>query len=350
MANEKLHVWFRRLALFASVFALAVVILGAYTRLSDAGLGCPDWPGCYGQLLGVPDDEGHRSEFAKQVYGEDAPQHRLDPGAGWKEMIHRYFAGTLGLLIAVLAVMAFVNRHHVRQPRLLPAVLLGLVVFQALLGMWTVTLQLKPVVVMGHLLGGFATLSLLWWLAVDRRGAVVGVADEDQRFLPWALVGLGVLVVQIALGGWTSSNYAALACPDFPQCQGSWWPSMHIREGFVLWRGLGVDYEFGVLESPARTAIHMMHRIGAVLTATYLGWFAIRLLLAGCGVFARRLGVVVLSLLCMQVGLGISNVIFGLPLPVAVLHNVVAALLLLSMITVVLILARIPRMVPNRSI
>lgn len=349
MANDRLHVWFRRLALFASLFALAVVMLGAYTRLSDAGLGCPDWPGCYGQLLGVPDDEAHRMDLARQYYGEDIPMHRVDPGAGWKEMIHRYFAGTLGLLIVALAVLAVVNRHHVRQPRLLPGVLLGLVVFQALLGMWTVTLQLKPIIVMGHLLGGFATLSLLWWLAADRQALSSAGSEADHGYLPWAIGGLVVLVLQIALGGWTSSNYAALACPDFPRCQGSWWPAMHFREGFILWRGLGVDYEFGVLESPARTAIHFAHRLGALFTVLYLGGLSLRLISRARGIGVRRVSILVLALLCVQVGLGISNVVFGLPLPVAVMHNIVAALLLLSVLTLILALVRIPHPVPSRA-
>ena len=325
MASDNLHTGFRRLALFATLFALVVVILGAYTRLSDAGLGCPDWPGCYGHL-GVP-DEAHEVTRANAAF----PERPVEGHKAWKEMVHRYFAGTLGLLIAGLAVIALINRRHPRQPVLLPVLLVGLVVFQALLGMWTVTLQLKPLVVMGHLLGGFATLTLLWWLAIggrERRGPPASA----RRFLPWATLGVVILVGQIALGGWTSSNYAALACPDFPQCQARWLPEMDFREGFVLWRGIGINYEYGVLDHPARTAIHFTHRVGAVVTAVYLGLLGLVVLLGGAG-FLRILGGAILGVLSLQVLLGISNIVFQLPLPVAVAHNAVAAILLLTVIT-----------------
>jgi cytochrome c oxidase assembly protein subunit 15 len=325
LANDRLHTWFRRLALFATAFALVVVILGAYTRLSDAGLGCPDWPGCYGHL-GVPDEE-HEVLRANAAF----PERPVEGHKAWKEMVHRYFAGTLGLLIAGLAVIAVMNRRHARQPVLLPLLLVGLVVFQALLGMWTVTLQLKPLVVMGHLLGGFATLTLLWWLAIGGRERH-GAPTRARRFLPWATLGVVILVGQIALGGWTSSNYAALACPDFPQCQARWLPDMDFDEAFVLWRGLGVNYEFGVLDHPARTAIHFTHRVGAVVTAAYLGVLGLVILLQGAG-FLRLLGAALLGVLTLQVLLGVSNIVFQLPLPVAVAHNAVAAILLLTLVT-----------------
>ncbi len=331
MAEERIHVWFRRLALFATGFALVVVILGAYTRLSDAGLGCPDWPGCYGQL-GVPGDT-HEIQAANAQY----PQRPVEGHKAWKEMVHRYFAGTLGLLIVALLLVAFKNRRYPRQPLLLPALLVGLVVFQALLGMWTVTLQLKPVVVMGHLLGGFATLSVLWWLAV--RGDAYN-AEPGSTLRPWAIAGMVLVIAQIALGGWTSSNYAALACPDFPQCQASWWPSMDFKEAFVLWRGLGINYEFGVLEHPARTAIHVVHRLGAVVIALYVGALALYLLFGRGPVQQRRMGFVLLGVLGLQVTLGISNVVFHLPLPVAVAHNAVAALLLLTLVTLIALAPR----------
>lgn len=326
MADWRLYEWFRRLALFASAFALVVVVLGAYTRLSDAGLGCPDWPGCYGQLT-VPSNAG-----AIQSANTAFPQRPVEGHKAWKEMIHRYFAGTLGLLVLALAVIALRNRRYAHQPRWLPFTLLVLVIFQALLGMWTVTLQLKPLVVMGHLLGGFATLSLLWWLGVSDRLK----ADNGTRaVLPWAVVGVLILVMQIALGGWTSSNYAALACPDFPQCQSSWLPVMDFREGFVLWRGLGVNYEFGVLEQPARTAIHWMHRVGALITALYVAVLALSVALGGSSRVQRRVGMVLLLVLFAQIALGISNVVFQLPLPVAVAHNAVAAMLLLTLISLI---------------
>ena len=332
MARGAVGRWFGRINWLAVALALGVVVLGAYVRLSDAGLGCPDWPGCYGEILGVPGEE-QRLDVARQHYGDEVPAHRLDPAAGWKEMVHRYFASTLGLLIVVMAVLAWRRRREPEQPVVLPVVLVGLVVFQGLLGMWTVTLQLKPVIVMAHLLGGLATLALLWWLVVARGRWVGAMAGPRLRgLLPWSVAGTAILAGQIALGGWTSANYAALACPDFPTCQGEWWPPMDFREAFVLWRGLGVNYEFGVLDHPARTAIQVSHRIGALVTALYLGVLGLVALLRGRGK-ARLPGAAVLVLLAVQVALGISNVLLGLPLPVAVAHNGVAALLLLSVLT-----------------
>lgn len=334
MASDVLFYRFRQLAKSAVVLALCVVLLGAWVRLSDAGLGCPDWPGCYGTLT-VPE-----ASEAVAAANEAFPARPVESDKAWKEMVHRYLAGGLGLVVAALMVMGLVNRHHSRQPVLWPVLLAGLVIFQAILGMWTVTLQLKPVVVMGHLLGGFATLSLLWWLSIS--------TSERFRYstrssgLSW-LAGLGVILLigQIALGGWTSSNYAALACPDFPQCQQQWWPKdMDFDEGFVLWRGLGQNYEFGVLEHPARTAIHLTHRLGALVVTAFL-------MLLAWWVFAREDNArvrhtmwAVLGLLTVQITLGISNVIFGLPLYVAVAHNGVAAMLLLAMILLTLSLAR----------
>jgi cytochrome c oxidase assembly protein subunit 15 len=318
---------YHRFVLFACVLAFSVVVLGAYTRLTDAGLGCPDWPGCYGQLT-VPSSE---AEVVEKSYLDQRP---LEPSKGWNEMIHRYFAGGLGLAILVIAVWSWRRREVVGQPRWLPLFLLGLVIFQALLGMWTVTLQLKPVVVLGHLLGGMTTLALLALLALRTHPRLANQAIGDRVRNGWrafALIGLGVLVLQIALGGWTSSNYAALACPDVPTCQGAWWPEVDFREGFVLWRGLGVNYEFGVLDSAARTAVHLAHRIGAVVTFVLLGWLAVRLVRSDY-LAVRTTGWLVGGLLCLQVGLGIANIVYFLPLPVAVAHNGIAALLLLSLV------------------
>jgi cytochrome c oxidase assembly protein subunit 15 len=193
---------------------------------------------------------------------------------------------------------------------------------------------------MGHLLGGFTTLALLWWLTLSTRAEKHSSGFKIDGVILATLVGLLILVLQIALGGWTSSNYAAMACPDFPRCQTQWLPPMDFREGFVLWRGLGVNYEFGVLESPARTAIHFTHRIGALITALYLSGFSIWLLLRSRNAAVRNMAGVVLTLLCVQVGLGISNVVFKLPLPVAVAHNAGAALLLLSLLATLFVLIR----------
>lgn len=316
-----------------TVLALCVVMLGAWVRLSDAGLGCPDWPGCYGKVI-VPG-----AEEAVAGANEAFPERPLEAHKAWKEMIHRYLAGSLGLVIAGLFFMAIKNRRYPEQPVLLPTLLVALVLFQAALGMWTVTLKLKPVIVMAHLLGGFATLALLWWLVVStsERYYQFGKARWLSVF---GFLGVLLLVAQIALGGWTSSNYAALACPDFPQCQQQWWPAMDFKEAFVLWRGIGPNYEFGVLEHPARTAIHMTHRLGALVVGIYLLVLLLVVLKSRMSAISRRVALIGLLLLLTQISLGISNVVFHLPLAVAVAHNGVAAMLLLSMITLSLALYR----------
>ncbi len=320
---------FLRLAWVALALTFVVVVLGAYVRLSDAGLGCPDWPGCYGHL-DVP-DKAEQIAAANVVY----PHRPVEPGKAWKEMIHRYFAGTLGLLILTLVVLAWRRRREPDQPVVLPLALLGLIVFQALLGMWTVTWQLKPVVVMAHLLGGLATLSLLAWLVLrqGRYGTGIPLTVPDRALRGLAVLGLLLLVGQIALGGWTSANYAALACPDFPTCQTDWWPPMDFREAFTLWRGLGVSYEGGVLGNDARVTVHMMHRLGALAVLFYLGVLVWRLLAPTRSRNLRVVGLVIAVLLCIQLGLGIANVLMRLPLPVAVAHNGGAALLLLALVT-----------------
>lgn len=311
---------FAIIARCALVLALIVVVLGAYVRLSHAGLGCPDWPGCYGEMVVPVDAEG-----AAALY----PERPLETHKAWKEMIHRYAAGLLGLLILALALVAWRQRTRPGQPVVIPLVLLLLVIIQALLGMWTVTLLLKPVVVMGHLLGGLLILSLLFWLTLKTFRLSSGQGSD--ALIPWVIFGLCVLVIQIALGGWTSANYAALACPDLPVCQGEWWPAMDFREAFTFWRGIGIDYEGGVLAGDARTAIHMSHRIGAVITTVVWLIIIIRALMIDSRMVRFTAGIVV-CLLVAQVSLGISNIITALPLLVAVAHNAVAALLLLSVI------------------
>lgn len=318
---------FRTLALSGVILALVVVVLGAYTRLTDAGLGCPDWPGCYGQL-DVPAGERQIAE-ANAAY----PERPVETGKAWTEMIHRYFAGGLGLLILALAIIAWRRRNVPGQPLVLPSFLLVLVIFQALLGMWTVTLLLKPAVVMGHLLGGLTTLALLWWLALRPWKAPPAPVGEGERSLQvWALLGLVLLAGQIALGGWTSANYAALACPDFPTCQTRWWPPMDFGEGFTLWRGLGVSYEGGVLDNDARVAIHMTHRLGAIVVLCYLGWLGWRIFSKAPSAMAREVAIIMAVLLLIQVSLGIANVVMHLPLAIAVAHNGVAALLVLALV------------------
>jgi len=320
---------FHRLALVATVLALCVLVLGAYVRLSHAGLGCPDWPGCYG-LLSVP-----QTETAIAQASEAYPERPVNAAKAWKEMIHRYFAGTLGLLVLGLAVLAWRHRDLSGQPVALPGFLLVLVIFQALLGMWTVTLLLKPAVVTSHLLGGMATLALLLWLTLrtgtSLRASHVGAVGNLR---PLALVALVVAVAQIALGGWTSANYAALACYDFPTCQGQWWPPTDFGEAFTLWRQLGVDYEGGLLGTDARVTIHLTHRLGALVTVLVVGLLAVRMMLNGQDGLTRNLGILVAGVLLAQVGLGIANVVLSLPLPVATAHNAVGALLLLTLVLV----------------
>jgi heme a synthase len=302
------------------LLALLVIAKGAYVRLSDAGLGCPDWPGCYGRIV-VPDEH----EIVDRAKLAARP---LETGKAWREMIHRYLASTLGALILLLAASAW--KAQLPSALKISLILVPLVVFQGLLGMWTVTLLLKPLIVVGHLIGGFTLLAILWWnlLEVRQSPRQAGLGGVRQ----FAGVAIAMVAVQICLGGWTSANYAALACTDFPRCQGQWWPRADFKSAFVLWRGLGVNYEFGVLDTPARTAIHLAHRLGAGLV-----------LLVGIGLFAytrrvvaahgQRIAWCILALLCLQVALGITNVLYGLPLPVAVMHNGVAAMLLLGVVT-----------------
>ncbi len=314
-----------RLVAFTCLLAFSVILMGAYVRLSDAGLGCPDWPGCYGQMLAPSDQNAVDESYA------DRP---LDTAKAWKEMIHRYLAGSLGLAILLLAAIAWRHRKQADQPLLVPSMLVILVIFQAALGMWTVTLLVKPAIVTAHLLGGLATLSLLWLLLLKLRP----VSPSQSTDLPnlhskLMLASLGVVILQICLGGWTSTNYAALGCSEFPTCYGGqWWPSMDFKEAFVIWRGLGMNYEFGVLEVEARTAIHMAHRIGAVITFVIVGLLSIRLISHKTNRL-RKLGLLMLVALLLQISLGITNVLGHLPLPVAVAHNGGAALLLLTLIT-----------------
>lgn len=317
---------FFSLTLLALILALIVVVLGAYTRLSDAGLGCPDWPGCYGNLA-VPDAE-HEMQQANAAF----PDRPLHQGKAWKEMIHRYAAGTLGLIILMLAILAWSNRRDTRQPIKVPMLLVAVVIFQALLGMWTVTLLLKPIVVTAHLLGGMLILVLLFWLLLGQFFHGTAPPGTRDRLLPWAIFGVVVVTAQIFLGGWTSANYAAVICPEFPTCRaGDWWPEPDFAEGFVFWRGLGVDYEGGVLGVDGRTAVQLAHRVGALVTVLVLLAVAVRAWF-GQGHRSRVTSCAVLVLLCVQVGFGIANVLMVRPLLIAVAHNAVAGLLLLSLV------------------
>jgi heme a synthase len=315
---------FRRLCLFGAVLAFCVIVLGAYVRLSHAGLGCPDWPGCYGHLTAGQAAENHQA--ASAAY----PDRPVEYAKALKEMLHRYLAATLGLVIVALAVLAWSNRREPSQPLRLPLALVALVIFQGLLGMWTVTLLLKPAIVSAHLAGGLTTMALLWWLSLEPAHRSRPRSEQGLRRL--AVFGLVVLAAQILLGGWVSTNYAAVACPDFPTCQRSFWPAMDFRDAFVLWRGLGIDYEGGVLDHPARVAIHFTHRIGAIVAALVLGFLAWKAARTGQSPGVRSAALALALALLAQLLVGPLMVLRTFPLPLATAHNAVAALLVLALV------------------
>lgn len=317
---------FRKLVWFAVIYTFVVVVVGAYVRLSDAGLGCPDWPGCYGELT----PHHAQDDIAKAVEDQGGTHGPVSLGKAWKEMFHRYIAGGLGLLILAIAATAWLRRRELKQSPLLATSLLVLVMFQAALGMWTVTLLLKPVIVTLHLLGGLATLALLAWLGL-RQEKFPPVPATAVRLQPWALLTLLIVIAQIMLGGWVSTNYAALACVDFPTCHGEWLPRMDFQHGFQLVRELGMTAAGTHLSYDAITAIHWTHRVGAVVTFLYVGGFAL-VLLRTAG--QARYGAVLLAVLLLQVALGIANVVAGLPLAVAAAHNAGAAILLVTAVVI----------------
>ncbi len=358
----------RRLLQWALVTTFCVIVLGAWVRLNHAGLGCPDWPGCYGHATWPvkPDDIARANEAF--------PERAVEVPKAWREMVHRFLAGALGLMVLGLAWIASTGDTFARRAVLASGVLaasaigfytfdwrtfalipaglaialpmaaaarlpadvsrrtlvfvFGLIVFQALLGKWTVTLQLKPIIVTAHLLGGMATFALLTW-ALLCLGRPSRVRPPVGRGL--ALAALVVVIGQIFLGGWTSTNYAALSCPDFPTCTGRWWPEMDFREAFTLFREIGVNYEGGILDATARATIHHTHRVGALIVLLVVGALVLALLRSPSG---RGLGLLVGVLLAVQIALGIANVVYDLPLSIATAHNGVAALLLGSLLMV----------------
>ena len=368
MSSPQVHRHFHRLAWLAVTLAMGVIVFGAFVRLSDAGLSCPDWPTCYGRATWPAAGEAadHAATAIRPVV----------PHKAWREQVHRMLAGGLGVLVLGLALMAARRRRHgiaqvlgasalvaVAIPLYMrgdyvaasvlaalgegvllvaalrwsnvdlaraAAITLAVIVFQALLGMWTVTWLLKPVVVMAHLLGGLLTFSLLVWLAWRATDLPIRLAGA-RRLRGWLFVALAALAMQIALGGWTSANYAALACAtDFPTCVGRWLPPADFAEGFVLWRGVGVDYEGGILDGASRIAIQLAHRIGAVAATLAIGAFALQLFRTpGMRGWASALTVLLLA----QLALGIANVKLALPLWTAVAHNAGAVLLLFVLVS-----------------
>jgi cytochrome c oxidase assembly protein subunit 15 len=366
-----LYLHFHLIAWLAVALSLCVILFGAFVRLSDAGLSCPDWPTCYGRAAwpsAVHEAADHSASDIRPFETHKA----------WREQVHRHLAAGLGVLVLVLALLAARRRRHgiaqilaasalvaaaiplymqgehvaasalaiAGEAILLFAALrwgnpdlsraaaltLAVIIFQALLGMWTVTWLLKPLVVMGHLLGGMTTFSLLIWMAWRATNQPIRLADAGV-LRAWVMAGLLLLALQIALGGWVSANYAALSCGlDFPRCAGQWWPQADFREGFVLWRGIGVDYEGGVLDGASRIAIQLAHRVVAVVLAVYLLLLGLRLLRTP-GMRGWAGAVVLLTV--AQVTLGILNVKLNLPLPVAVAHNAGAALLLFTLVSLI---------------
>lgn len=322
------HVRYRKLVGFTALITLVLIALGAYVRLSDAGLGCPDWPGCYGSL--TPAHAAAPISFAEAAQ----PGGPVSMAKAWKEMVHRYLAMIVGALIAAIMLAAWRNQRAWNQSPLLPTVLSAAVIFQAALGAWTVTLLLKPAIVTSHLLGGIIILGLLTWLYVRQRGSgKLGERIISTRGLRWfAVVASVVLFSQIVLGGWVSTNYAALACTDLPTCNGQWVPKMDVANAFHIIRPLGVGPNGELLTIDALRAIHWMHRVGAIVTVLVLGLFAWRLGKTSSGGKAAKM---LLALLGAQVALGLSNVWFSLPLPVAVGHNAVAAMLFALMVMII---------------
>lgn len=367
---------FHRIAWLAVALTLCVVVFGAFVRLSDAGLSCPDWPTCYGRAAWP--------QAAQEAAGHAASEIRpFETHKAWREQVHRHLAASLGVLVLILALLAarrrrfgvaqiigasvlvavaiplYMRGDHAAASALaiageavllfaalrwsnldlarVTALTLAVIIFQALLGMWTVTWLLKPIVVMGHLLGGLTTFSLLIWMAWYATDRPIRLADAIT-LRRWVIAGLVLLALQIALGGWVSANYAALSCGlDFPKCAGQWWPQADFREGFVLWRGIGADYEGGVLDGASRIAIQLAHRVVAVVLALYLLALAARLLRTPS---MRSWAITLVVLTVSQVTLGILNVKLNLPLPVAVAHNGGAALLLFTLVS---LLARLRR-------
>lgn len=323
---------YRTWLLIALITAACVVTLGAYVRLSDAGLGCPDWPGCYGKLVGVP-KHPHEVEAAQQAF----PTAPVEVPKAWKEMIHRYLAGALGLMILAVAWAA----RRERRPVAWPYALVLLVIFQAALGMWTVTLLLKPVIVTLHLLGGLTTFGILlglWWQERLRQRPPA-LSAAPIRLLPWAWALLALVAMQITLGGWTSTNYAAMACPDYPMCQGVWVPEMDWEHAFTINRELGQTAAGDGLPLHSLVAIHWLHRwiaIVVVAALVFMGW---RLRRLGWQAY----GMAMMHTVLLQWLIGVSNVWLQWPLGLAVLHNTGALLVLSAVLVTALSLRHVAR-------
>jgi cytochrome c oxidase assembly protein subunit 15 len=306
----------KNFSFFAIFFAFVVIALGAWTRLVDAGLGCPDWPGCYGFVF-FP-TSGEEIAIAESRF----PMFPYEIDKAIPEVVHRYFAAALGLIAIALMVIAYRTgaEKHIKGL----TTFLFFICLQGLFGYLTVSLKLLPIVVTGHLFGGFITLSLFFYVFLHSSGILSKIHIPQLRGL--TLIALALLIIQIFLGAWTSTNYASLACADFPTCHGSYWPNMDFKEGFNLFHEVGPNYLYGQLENDARTAIHYMHRLNAILVALVYAFLIYKLFQFGAGQLSAALGIVLIT----QISLGIMNVVFVLPLYVAIAHNLVAAMLLLT--------------------
>ncbi|NYT62928.1 COX15/CtaA family protein [Alcaligenaceae bacterium] len=327
---ERITSRYRKLVFFTWFLTLDLIMFGAFVRLTDSGLGCPDWPGCYGKITPIG-ASGHIEQALQAM-----PYGAVSFSKAWIEMIHRYVGSILGMLIIAIVYMAWRYRRQLGNTPRLAVVTLIAVCIQGAFGAWTVTHQLMPVVVTSHLLGGMILLALMTWLAA-REKAHAAISAQAAHWLPWMAGGLILLFVQIALGGWVSTNYAALACMDFPTCHGAWIPPMDFEGGYSLIRALGMLPSGDMISQYALTAIHWVHRNFAFAVFAYLGILAWKMLAEpGLQGPAKLL----LGLLLAQLLTGLTTIFFQWPLLIAVLHNGGAAGLVLASVTLLVRLSR----------
>ena len=318
-------IWFNRLILICVPLALCVVVFGAYVRLTDAGLGCPDWPGCFG-TLSVPE-----SQEAILLAQLDYPDTFVDVGKAWREMIHRYIAAILGVFVLCITYFAYKNKDEIKVRVTTVYCLLALIIFQGLLGMWTVTELLYPAIVTAHLIGGMSTLGLLTYIAHRHHGSISNTIIITPKIKFFVRLALPLLFIQILLGGWTSTNYAALACTDYPTCHGSLIPDMDFVNGFTIFRELGLTAFGEPLSMEALYAIQWVHRVGAIVLTIYLVLLAYYLK-SYPGISLYR-GLLILGII-FQFIIGVANLLFYLPLVLATMHNLGAALLAIILVII----------------
>lgn len=316
---------FRNLTLLIVFLAFCVIVAGTFVRASDASLACPDWPGCFGQL--IPPDSLESLPKSDPVFAGV----QLDLGKSRISMSRRYLAGLTGGMVVLLWLGAFFVKVHRKAAILLSTALLGAAITQVLVDWWAVQFKLMPILVSGHFLAGLLVLCLAFWIFL-RVNPKCNFVYRRSNIGFWAKFSFIVLLVQITLGSWVGSNYAGLACPDFPTCLGSWWPSADFFSGFSILQGTGLNYQGGVLSHDARVAVNWVHRIGAFVSFLTLGWLALLVSSSSCPRRLRKAGVLLSALLLTQIALGIGTVLLRLPVPVAVGHSGVGALLLLTVV------------------